>query len=480
MAGQQQWTKILPRPITKALLVLQIKHVNRRQVPHLGIPLPCSRPHAPAPPPNPPPLPPRPNHHRRCHPPKPLLPLSPPFFHHSPRPPFPFSPFHPSRRRKRQRPRPLRQPPHAKLHDPILNWFNSHPNPPVAIVSDFFLGWTQHLAHQLNIPRLAFFPSGAFFASIDDYIWNNVQQLKPLDEVELSPLPGSPVFKSCHLPSLFRLYVKSDPDWEIVKDLKLANTKSWGFVFNSFEAMEGEYMDYLKKTLNHDRIFRVGPLNLAGLGNSGSGSNPNDRVLTWLDGCPKESVVYVCFGSQKLLKRDQIEALAVGLEKSGTRFVWVVKTGKQGDGFGIVPDGFEERVAGRGMVIREWVSQVSILSHEAVGGFLSHCGWNSVLEGVVGGVMILAWPMEADQFVNARLLVEEMRVAVRVCEGHDSVPDPDELGRVIGESMREMGGLKGKAKELKERALEAVTNEGSSVRNLVRFVGKLRKLQSHT
>ncbi|GMJ09590.1 UDP glycosyltransferase 89A2 [Hibiscus trionum] len=375
---------------------------------------------------------------------------------------------------------------------PLVLPFPSHPSIPPGVEN------VKDLAHSGNLPMpnsttlystgstltptrlLAFFPSGAFFASIDDYIWNNVQQLKPLDEVELSPLPGSPVFKSCHLPSLFRLYVKSDPDWEIVKDLKLANTKSWGFVFNSFEAMEGEYMDYLKKTLNHDRIFRVGPLNLAGLGNSGSGSNPNDRVLTWLDGCPKESVVYVCFGSQKLLKRDQIEALAVGLEKSGTRFVWVVKTGKQGDGFGIVPDGFEERVAGRGMVIREWVSQVSILSHEAVGGFLSHCGWNSVLEGVVGGVMILAWPMEADQFVNARLLVEEMRVAVRVCEGHDSVPDPDELGRVIGESMREMGGLKGKAKELKERALEAVTNEGSSVRNLVRFVGKLRKLQSHT
>ncbi|KAE8707328.1 defensin-like protein [Hibiscus syriacus] len=341
----------------------------------------------------------------------------------------------------------------AKLHDPILHWFNSHPDPPVAIVSDFFLGWTQLLADQLNIPRLAFFPSGAFFASIDDYIWNYVEQLKQLDEVEISPLPGSPVFKSRHLPSLFRLYRKSDPDWEFVKDGKLLNTKSWGFVFNSFEALEGEYIDYFKKKLNNDRVFGVGPLHLLGLGGLGnSSSDPYDRVLTWLDGCPTESVLYVCFGSQKRLKRDQMEALAMGLENSGTRFVWVVKSDKQEDGFGIVPDGFEERVAGRGLVIREWVQQSSILSHDAV----------------------------ADQFVNARLLVEGLWVAVRVCEGADSVPNSDELSRVIGESMSGVSGLEGTArKELNLQALKAITTEGSSVRDLVKLVTELSQLGSH-
>ncbi|XWS23039.1 hypothetical protein CRYUN_Cryun29cG0087400 [Craigia yunnanensis] len=376
----------------------------------------------------------------------------------------------------------------SKLYDPLLNWFNSHPFPPVAIISDFFLGWTQHLAHQLKIPRITFFPSGAFLASIDDYLWNNVEKFKPLDKVDLSSLPGSHVFKTDHLPSLFRLYKKSDPDWELVKDGKVANTRSWGCVFNSFEALEGEYIDYLKKKLGHDRIFGVGPLNLVGAvssgrGTLGSGSDPNDQVLTWLDGCQEGSVVYVCFGSQKLLKREQMEALAVGLEKSGTRFVWVVKTAttrEQEDGFGVVPDGFEERVTGRGVVIREWAPQVMLLSHKVVGGFLSHCGWNSVLEGIVGGVMILAWPMEADQFVNARLLVEDMGVGVMVCEGTNTVPDSEELGRVIGVLMREGGGVKERAKEMKEKALEAVTNggsTGSSVNDLVRLVGELRKLQ---
>lgn len=89
-----------------------------------------------------------------------------------------------------------------------------------------------------------------------------------------------------------------------------------------------------------------------------------------------------------------MEALAFGLEQSGIRFVWVVKsvsTEKMADGYGVIPDGFEDRVSGRGMVIKGWASQVLILSHPAVGGFLSlNCGWNSLLEGVVAGVMILA------------------------------------------------------------------------------------------
>ncbi|XVF03133.1 hypothetical protein REPUB_Repub04eG0234800 [Reevesia pubescens] len=372
----------------------------------------------------------------------------------------------------------------GKLHDPLLNWFNSHPNPPVAILSDFFLGWTQYLATRLNIPRITFFSSGAFLASVFDYIWNNVEKVKSLSKVEFSHLHGSPVFKQEHLPSVFKNYRRSDPDWEFVKDGMIANTKSWGCVFNSFDALETEHIQCFKTHAGHDRVFSVGPLSLTGpdvsdRGKLGSGSDPNDQVLTWLDGCPNGSVVYVCFGSQKLLKKEQMEALANGLEKSGARFIWVVKPGttqQKEDGYGIVPDRFEERVAGRALVIKGWAPQVLILNHRAVGGFLSHCGWNSVLEGIVGGVMTLAWPMEADQFVNGMLLVDEMGVGVRVCEGADTVPDSDELGRIIAESMTEGKGVKVKAKDLKEKALAAMSDGGSSMKALDRLVEELGKL----
>ncbi|KAH7835378.1 hypothetical protein Vadar_025585 [Vaccinium darrowii] len=212
--------------------------------------------------------------------------------------------------------------------------------------------------------------------------------------------------------------------------------------------------------------FGVSVLSLPGGDETMGRVNPDESsgggVLSWLDGCPDGSVVYVCFGSQKLLNRDQMEALALGLERSGLRFVWVVKSvsaQQMADGYGLIPDGFEDRVSGRGMVIKGWAPQIPILSHRAVGGFLSHCGWNSLLEGIVAGVMILAWPMGADQFVDARLLVEDMGAAVRVCEGGDSVLDSVELARTIAESMSGNTAQKLKAKELRDRAIKAVKIE---------------------
>ncbi|KAI8527456.1 hypothetical protein RHMOL_Rhmol12G0076700 [Rhododendron molle] len=371
----------------------------------------------------------------------------------------------------------------GKLHDPITQWFKSHPNPPVALISDFFLGWTLHLANQLGIPRIAFYSSGAFLTSVLNFLWQNVKTVCSSPAVNFPDLPRSPCFAAEHLPSAYRVYRESDPDTEFLKDGFLANTRSWGSIFNSFDGLEGEYLDHLRKETGHGRVWGVGLLSLVGadeaIGRVNPDQNSGGGVLSWLDGCPDGSVVYVCFGSQKLLKRDQMEALASGLERSGIRFVWVVKSvsAKQtADGYGVIPDRFEDRVSGRGMVVKGWAPQVSILSHRAVSGFLSHCGWNSLSEGVVAGVMILAWPMEADQFVNARLLVEDMGAAIRVCEGADSVPDSVELARTIAESMSENTAQKVKAKELRDKAIEAVKVGGSSWKELEALVRELAQL----
>ncbi|KAL7161121.1 hypothetical protein ACSBR2_041723 [Camellia fascicularis] len=88
----------------------------------------------------------------------------------------------------------------------------------------------------------------------------------------------------------------------------------------------------------------------------------------------------------------------------------------EGD-YGRIPLGFEDREIGRGLIVKDWAPQVMILRHRAIGTFLTHCGWNSVLERLVAGVPMLAWPMEGEQFLNATLLVDELKVAIRICEG---------------------------------------------------------------
>ncbi|KAK1423208.1 hypothetical protein QVD17_18504 [Tagetes erecta] len=222
--------------------------------------------------------------------------------------------------------------------------------------------------------------------------------------------------------------------------------------------------------MGHGRVFGVGPVSLL----SGSGfltrgltdTGLDLDVIRWLDERGDGCVVYVCFGSQKFLTSDQMESLAIGLEDSGVHYVWVVKP-EQAD---LVRAG-----SGRGFVIKGWAPQLAILNHQAVGGFLSHCGWNSVLESILAGVMILAWPMEADQYVNARLLVEDHGAAVRVCEGNDIVPDSAHLAHIIAKSMSEDKIEKLKAKELKNKANEAVKEGGSSSKELERLLKELSK-----
>jgi hypothetical protein len=310
--------------------------------------------------------------------------------------------------------------------------------------------------------------------------WKNPLHFLSQEVVQFSDIYGMPSFKHEHLPSIFRRYIESDPDSEFVKESLASNGESWGFVINTFRALEGPYLDQIQAELGSSRrVFAVGPLGYNGVRGRAE-IEDRSEVLRWLDRWDEEgSVLYVCFGSQKLLKKEQMEALAFGLERSGTRFVWVVKVPsmeEQIEGYGSVPDGFEDRVSGRGFVVKSWAPQEAILGHRVVGGFLSHCGWNSVLEAVVAGVVILGWPLEADMFFNARLMVEDMGMAVRVCEGGDFVPNPDELGRVISEVMSGDTPQKRRAKLMKEEAVGAVRKDGSSSKELDEFVKALQQL----
>ncbi|MCD9645377.1 hypothetical protein HAX54_034233 [Datura stramonium] len=372
----------------------------------------------------------------------------------------------------------------SKLRGPILEWFKAQSDPPMAIVYDFFLGWTLDLAQEVGVPGIVFYTSGALLVSVLVEIWKNFGVYRGLDLVEFNGLPNSPRFVGEHLPSVFLKFKEGDPTWEIVRDGFIANGRSFGSVFNTFEGLESEYLGFLKKEIGHERVYSIGPINLVGgpgrIGKSNVDDGANERVFTWLDECPDESVLYVAFGSQKLLTKAQMEALTIGLEKSGVRFILVAKqlTAQQEEqGYGSVPEGFEERVSGRGLVIKGWAPQIEILGHQAVGGFLSHCGWNSTLEAIVAGVLILGWPMEADQFINVWWLVDNMKTSVRVCEGPNSVPDPIELGRRISEAMSN-DLFKDKAKKLRDEAFKAVKIGGSSKRDFDWIVRELTQLKS--
>ncbi|OMO90954.1 UDP-glucuronosyl/UDP-glucosyltransferase [Corchorus capsularis] len=326
----------------------------------------------------------------------------------------------------------------AQLKDPLVQWFQTHPFPPVAIISDFLLAsWTNPLASQLNLKNLSF-----------------------------SVLNAHSMF---HWMELI-LKHKHDTS-EFSTKLVLGCIESWGIILNTFTELDGDKIKSIQEEFTkHDRLWALGPLQKEK--DSERVSIPQDQVIEWLDSCQDKSVVYIAFGSQVRLSKPQMEAVASALEKSGVRFIWAVRDPRKGneDEDNEIPDqGFEEHVAGsgRGLVIKGWTPQLAILEHRAVGSFLTHCGWNSTLEALLSGVLLLAWPMalvEVEHSAIAKLLVDELGVAIRACEDLNSVSDATKLANLLSESVsiERPRPERVRAMKLRETAMAAIQKGGSS------------------
>ncbi|KAK6156590.1 hypothetical protein DH2020_010838 [Rehmannia glutinosa] len=375
----------------------------------------------------------------------------------------------------------------SDLHDPILAWFRDHPSPPAAIISDMFLGWTHRLACQLSIRRYVFSPIGALAYSFTYSLWRDMPIRKNAGDdnemVGFAEIPNSPVYPWWQISPVFRSYVRGDPISEFIRDVYLCNGSSYGLVLNTFDGLQGAHLDYLVKDLGHDRVWSIGPVlppsdRVGPTERGGPSSIAPSEVISWLDTCRDHTVVYACFGSQAVLTNKQMEELCLGLEKSGVKFILSVKGATRGHDnkgdYGSIPLGFEDRVVGRGLVIKGWAPQVMILQHRAVCAHLTHCGWNSTLESIVAGVPMLAWPMGADNYLNATLLVDQLDVAIRVCEGEETVLDSDNLARFLAETMsHKWKERRARAMALSKAALDAISEGGSSFNNLDSFAKHL-------
>ncbi|KAK9065737.1 hypothetical protein SSX86_015138 [Deinandra increscens subsp. villosa] len=211
---------------------------------------------------------------------------------------------------------------------------------------------------------------------------------------------------------------------EFVKLQYLHQTFHVANLYDSSRVIEPEFLESLEREeICGKRHFAVGPFNPVDIQPDVTNSAHRHTCLKWLDKQSEKSVVYVSFGTTTTFTESQIAELAIGLEKSKQRFLWVLRDADKGDVFKndgekrvVLPVGFEDRVEGRGLVVTEWAPQLEILGHLSVGLFVSHCGWNSSMEAMTRGVAIAAWPIHSDQPRNAFLLVEVLKVALMMRE----------------------------------------------------------------
>ncbi|KAG9137747.1 hypothetical protein Leryth_019386 [Lithospermum erythrorhizon] len=208
-----------------------------------------------------------------------------------------------------------------------------------------------------------------------------------------------------------------------------------------------------------------------------SKSSPNCECINWLNEQPVGSVLYVSFGSGGTLSYDQMIELAMGLELSEQRFLWVIRspnTVANGTYFGfqnqdpkaLLPNGFLDRVKGRGFLVSDWAPQAQILSHDSTGGFLSHCGWNSTLESVVNGIPLIAWPLYAEQRSNAVMLTQDLKVALRPKVSKDGLVKTVEIANIVKDLMEGESGkqVRYRMRELKVAAEKVLSPGGGSTK----------------
>ncbi|KAG2713436.1 hypothetical protein I3760_04G176700 [Carya illinoinensis] len=218
------------------------------------------------------------------------------------------------------------------------------------------------------------------------------KSFKELNETLLD-IPGLPPIKASQMPQ--PMLHREDPGYHYFLDLGSRLPKLKGIIVNTFDSLEPHAI----KAIADGACF------------------PKDVVLAPLHSI--RSVVFLCFGSRGKFSEAQLERMAYGLEMSNQRFLWVVKSPDQGsitepDLEVLLPKGFLERKKERALVVKSWAPQNAILRHESVGAFVTHCGWNSVLEAVSYGVPMVAWPLYAEQHLNAVVLVEEMKLAIPI------------------------------------------------------------------
>ncbi|KAL3753167.1 hypothetical protein ACJRO7_000552 [Eucalyptus globulus] len=358
------------------------------------------------------------------------------------------------------------------------------------LVVDMFCTSMIDVAIEFSIPSYVFIPSGGALLGLMLYL-QSLQEEKHMDLTRLKgsdaeldfPCFANPLPAAKFLPS--EVLIKEDCRIFLGHAQRFRETK--GILVNTFTELEPRAVEALAG-LGAPAVYPVGPIL-----NIKVESKKGFEILDWLDQQSNASVVFLCFGSFGSFDQDQVKEIARALEQSGCHFLWSLRRppakGKLGapcdyaDPAGVLPEGFIDRTAGVGRVIG-WAPQVAVLAHQAIGGFVSHCGWNSTLESIWFGVPIAAWPQYAEQQFNAFQLVVELGLAAEIkmdyrrdlIKGSDSIVTADEIEGGIRKLMEgeEAEERRKKAKEVSEKSRKALMEGGSSYLSLGRFIEDVR------
>ncbi|KFK34552.1 hypothetical protein AALP_AA5G160900 [Arabis alpina] len=311
-----------------------------------------------------------------------------------------------------------------ELQEPLERFLEEQEIPPSCIISDKCLTWTSKTAKRFKIPRIVFHGMCCFSLLSSHNVHLHSPHLSVSSGSEPFLIPGLPhkiEIARAQLPGAFEKLANMD---DVREKMREVESEAFGVIVNSFQELEPGYAEAYAEAIKK-KVWFVGPVSLCNdrmvdlfeRGNNGNIAISETECSMFLDSMKPRSVLYACLGSLCRLIPNQLIELGLGLEESGKPFIWVLKTEEKHMNElneWLNREKFEERVRGRGIVIKGWSPQAMILSHGSTGGFLTHCGWNSTIEGICFGIPMITWPLFAEQFLNEKLIVEVLKIGVRV------------------------------------------------------------------
>uniref|UniRef100_A0A0E0KZU0 Glycosyltransferase n=1 Tax=Oryza punctata TaxID=4537 RepID=A0A0E0KZU0_ORYPU len=356
--------------------------------------------------------------------------------------------------------------------------------PLAALVVDMIGAPARAVAEELGVPFYTFFTSPWMLLSLFLHLPSldaTCAGGEHRDATEPIRLPGCVPIHAHDLPGSM-LADRSSETYAGFLAMARDAARADGVLVNTFSELEPAVGDVaVADGVKLPTVHAVGPM----IWTRPVSMDRDHDCLSWLDQQPRGSVVYVSFGSGGTLTWQQTAELALGLELSQHRFIWAIKrpdqdtssgaffgtTHRDGEEIGMdfLPKGFIERIRGVGLLVPSWVPQTTILGHASIGCFLTHCGWNSTLESISHGIPMIAWPLYAEQKMNAAMMEVQAKVVIRINVGNNRFITKEEIASVVKRVMKgeEAERLKRQIGELKDKAVDALSKGGCSTSALV-------------
>lgn len=367
---------------------------------------------------------------------------------------------------------------------------------PLCVIGDFFFGWSADVAHEFGIFHAVFSGAGGFGLACYYSMWLNLPHRdNDKGEFVLPDFAEAGKFHVSQLSPSLLIADGSDP-FSIFQQKCLPTWgNSDGFLFNTVEELDKIGLVYFRRKLGIP-VWAIGPIFLPiddddpeaeteRSSKSVVGITSPQQFIEFLDSKPENSVLYISFGLQTTISASQMMQLAKALDAGDTNFIWVVRPPV---GFDInadfkaeewLPEGFVQRIKDekKGIIVEKRAPQWQILSHKSTAAFLSHCGWNSVLESLSNGVPLIGWPIAGDQFNNAKLLAEWTGVCVEVARGvnfevrHEDIMDKIQLLMGDNNNNNNNNNSNNRGKEIRRKACEVREMIKENIRDDENFKG---------